>query len=634
MENSSTLVHKIYKNLKNAKNHVAKWRKQAMESYDFFAGDQWSTSDVAKLEETGRQPIVFNRTVRVVNAIAGLELQNRQQVSYVAREPNDNINAELLTNAARWVRDNCDAEDEESQAFKDLLITGVSCIETRLDYESDPDGTILIDRVDPLEMLVDPASRKRNFDDARFIARVKKYSKTEFKELWPDKYFDVASQRNNFLDDTNIQAVDNREASFYRGNNVNDDQDFTEIEVVQYQYFERETYYRVFDGDKVTELDTDKYKKMKDWFAINGIEVVKQTRRKYKQKFLCGMTVLEEGDSPVNAFTFRFMTGLYDRNNNTWFGIMRIMKDPQSYANKWLSQIMFIINSNAKGGYFYEANAVSDTRKFADDLSRPDKNVQLNPGGLGKIQPKTSPPYPEGIDRLLGYAVTSINDIVGVNLEMLGIANRDQAGILEMQRKEAGITVLADFFDAIRRYRKEQGRVLAQFVLEYISDGRLIKINGQESAQYVPIFRETFDFKFDVIVEDSPTSPNQKERTFLALSSMLPGLIQAGFQVPPEILDYAPLPAALTEKWKNLIQDRGPSELEKLSDQIKAQLAQLEVAKKSNEVKQQEIDMVKTTTEVDLNVAKAQHERTLSDDDSERKNFETISKIYNTINKQ
>ena len=155
---------------------------------------------------------------------------------------------------------------------------------------------------------------------------------------------------------------------------------------------------------------------------------------------------------------------------------------------------------------------------------------------------------------MMEFSIQSIRDAAGVNLEQLGQANRAQAGYLEAQRKESGMTILAGLFDSLRRYRKVQGRLLADFIKLYLSDGRLVRIVGGDGIEkYIPLLRQDDTVKYDVIVDESPTSHNVKERVFTMMMQMMPTLAQMGVPIPPEVVDYMPLPSGLTEKWKQQI---------------------------------------------------------------------------------
>src|SRR3990167_2294494 len=165
------------------------------------------------------------------------------------------------------------------------------------------------------------------------------------------------------------------------------------------------------------------------------------------------------------------------------------MKDPQRWANKWLSQIMHIMNSNAKGGLLAERGAFVNPRRAELELSDPASITFLNDGGLGKVQPKPTLPYPEGLDRLMAFAIGSIRDVTGVNVELMGMTNRSQPGVLEYQRRQAGVTLLAGFFNALRRYRKEQGRLVLDFIQTYLADGRLIRIDSSGGPRFIPLLR-------------------------------------------------------------------------------------------------------------------------------------------------
>jgi hypothetical protein len=577
IDDDEDLVKEITDNLKADRSHWARWRTEARESYDFFAGVQWSEDDSAILREQNRPVVTFNRIARTINAVAGLELQNRQEVRFLPRTLDDSGVTELLTGAAKWARDNCDAEDEESEAFQDALICGVGWTETRIDYEQDPEGMIITERVDTFEMLPDCNSKKRNFDDAKHVSRIKELPKKEYQDLL--KKFGIKDDGmapGVFWNDTEGEPHDAQNAYRYENDYSDRTSKPSTYSVVQYQWYESEDVYQVEDLDgKVTKLDKARYKKLKPMIEMHNLRAVKQPQRKYYQAWVCGNRLLNKEESPCQkGFTFRGITGLRDRNRNVWTGIVELMKDPQRWANKWLSQIQYIINTNAKGGLLAESDAFKNPRQAEDQWAESNSITWLNPGGLQKVTQKQPANYPEGLDRLLQYALQSINDVPGVNLELMGMANRDQAAVLEESRKQSGVTILAPFFDALRRYRKEQGRVLAYFIKEYIADGRLVRIAGQDGAQYVPLLKDSLTFEYDVIVDDAPSSPNMKERVFGVLNQIIPMALQAGIPIPPDVLDFAPIPEALAQKWKQAINKPNPQ-----ADQMKQmqmQMAELE----------------------------------------------------------
>lgn len=610
---SDEIIKEIRTNIRKAKDHLNNWFEDSRQAYDYYAGNQWEAEDIAKLREERRPAVVFNRIPRTINAIVGIELDNRQEAIYTPRQNKDGMVSEVLTGAAQYVRDNCDAEDEESQAIKDALITGLGWIETRLDYETDPDGAILIERVDPMEMVYDVSAKKRNLSDAAWVAREKTYSKKDFHSIWPDVDVDTLPYQEH---NKGLQPHDAQLAPWYKiDQSANDDRPRDKVTVIQYQKWVRKTFYRIQKNDNsIVEMDEKEFKQMKTAIDRMGYKYIKQTRKVYKQWFIAGSEVLEEGDCPVNEFTFRAITGMLNRNVNTWFGMVHLMRDPQMWANKWLSQALHIFNSNAKGGWFAEENAFKNPRQ-AERTIATSETTYLNEDGITKIMKKEVPAFPAQINELLSYAVAATSELVGVNLESLGQVNREQAGVLEVERKRTTITILADFFDAVRRYRKEQARVLADFIKTYISDGRLVRIAGPGVGEYVPLVKEQLNFKYDIVIDDMPSSPNQRERVFSTLVTLLPSLMQAGIPIPPEILEYAPLPASLIQSWQKLINEPKENKMEQMKEQIRIQLAELEKAKMQQDLSNRKADELETKSKVALNFSKIQHERAMAEFD-------------------
>lgn len=582
--------------IKKSRNHWSTWRDEARECYKYYSGEQWTDQDKQYLKSENRQAVTFNRTTRTINAVVGMEVQNRQSVVYHPRGVEDGGLTDLATQAAKWVRDNCDAEDEESESFADTLICGIGWTSTRMDYEMVPEGQVIIERIDPFEMGVDPSSNKRNFDDSKYRFRIKKYSRAEFEERFPGK--DWAGGGTFGFGDDGDKTHENTRDKYTREIGQIEE---SEIEVAQLQYYELEYVYFVEDQAGVmSEVPPKVIERVRAIAPLQGWKVSEEKRpkRKYEEVFLTPHEILEENELKCGSFTFSAITGLRDRNENTWFGLVRLMKDPQMWANKWLSQILHILNSQAKSGkLLYEAGAFTNPKRAATEWAKPNTMIEMTPGALGsgKIQQLQAMSFPPGMEMLLQYAVQAINDTPGVSTEMLGLANRNQAGVLEESRKQAGITVLAVFFDSLRRYRKEQGRVLLAYIRDYISDGRLIRISNGLGSQYTPLLRDKMSEQYDIVVDDAPSAPNQQEKTYKILAEMLPQLMQAGVPVPPELIDYAPLPSELKVKWRQHI------EKSKQNPQAEA-MAQMEMEKAKAEIASQlakaKLDEAKAATEM------------------------------------
>jgi hypothetical protein len=559
------------------------WRGGARDDYAFIAGDQWLEDDQALLKEQKRPPITFNYSEKMIDAVVGAEVSNRQEITYAPREMSDGPLAELWTNAGKWVRDSANIDDEETEAFRDCLICGMGWTYTRMTYVEDLDGMIDDDRVDPLEMYPDPSASKPCLIDRRYSFRTWWVDERVAKRQWPD----VIAFAEEAEAAAGVDFI--RRGHRYEGEAVDDPEMHKgQVQIRHYECVEQEAVYRVAAENSIMEVPASDFARLRADLDSKGIKYVKQFRNVYYQAYFAGDTLLEGDKSPCQVgFVYQCITGKRDRNRNTWYGLTRVMKDPQRWANKWLSQILHIVNSNAKGGLLAEVGAFVDPQRAQDEWSMPESITLLKEGGLGKVQQKQMTTYPSGLDRLMEFALSSLPQVTGINLEALGLAAREQANVLEQSRKQAAYGLLAPVFDALRRYRKHQGRILLDFIHNYISDGRLIRIGGPESQQFIPLTKAPDAPRYDIIVDQSPNAPDVKEKTWGVLQQILPAMMRAGLPVPPDLLDYTPLPTALTLKWKQFSQQQhvDPAKIQQMQQQAQQQMQQL--AQENQQLKQQ-----------------------------------------------
>lgn len=550
------------------RDHWHLWRQEAVRCYDFRAGHQWDEEDLQILRDQTRPAITFNRIGPFVDSVGGLEINNRQETRYSPRQVGASGVNDLLTGAAQWARQECDAEDEETEAFLDAVTCGLGCVQTRMDYDDDPDGMIRQDRINPLEMLPDSNARKQNLSDSQHQMRITDITLAAARELLPDvPDEDLHASWAEDVGDTASDPHNARLAPYYRVDQADKtDRQQHMVRMAEVEWWQYEPAYRVLDPatGRFFMIDAQKASTLKFRARVLGAPVhMLKDRRKRHYKAIVGAVVLKIMDgADRGGFTYKFITGKRDVSKGTWYGLVRAMIDPQMWSNKWLSQGLHILNTNAKGGILAETDAFADIDEARDDWASADSITELNPGGLQKIQQKEPPAFPNQLNLMMSLAIDAIPMVSGINMELMGqsTSTAPQVGMVEVGRKQQGMNVLAALFNAKRRYQKEQGRLLLWMIQEFISDGRLIRIGGPENAQYVPLVHEPGLAEYDVIVEDAPTSPNMKDKVWAALMQMFPLL--RGMNIPPAFyvnaLKYSPTPASFVQESQKILSQPPP----------------------------------------------------------------------------
>lgn len=548
----------------------SQWLDTATEAFGFVAGEQLSTEDKALLDAQQRPHIVFNRVQTILKAVAGMQINGRSEIKFLPRNNDDTEVNEVLSAASKWMADGCDAEDEESAAFQDCCVCGMGWVETRFTYDDDPMGMYVEESVDPREMRWDRTARKKNLVDARRMTRIRKMPLADAMQMFRGKTkFQIDAQWaegsavDRGGDPKSIEEKRIRDGS----DSYIEHDDKNEVTLVCTEWWEREPYWRVADpmSNTLIDLTDEEHAKLKDRFAALGMELksVQMTRKRYYRAWL-GNEYLGGGPAPCgDRFSWACITGEYDKQKRMFYGLTRVMKDPQMWANKFMSQIMQIMNATAKGGIMAEMSAFEDMEEAEETYAMPESITWMADGALSGQKPKIMPKPGQGdasaYVNLLQLAISSIKDVTGINLELLGQQDQNQPGILEHMRKQAGMTVLATLFDSLRRFLKIVGHKRLYYIQERMSDGRLIRVVGDEYTRAVPLAKEQTTGVYDAIVDDAPTSPNQKEANWAIIQPML-AVFKDQLMNNPDVLvmvlRYSPLPSALVEAIAKVIKQQ------------------------------------------------------------------------------
>lgn len=604
--------------------HSSEWRRQAKDDFAFVAlHGQWDDASREHLKSEERPIVTFDQTSKFVKALCGLEVNNRQQTTYLPRDVRnaEEVKAnEVLSNASDWMAQGADASRHQSRAFRDAVICGMGWTSGEISYDDDPMGKYIEERCNPLEMGWDCDARDANLHDSKRRWRLREMTIETAKGLIPgvtdDPSFHIDDLDASWAADFNTGAGElktKREKELRNENIEEDDDPSRKVRVLQIQWWEFESYVKTvkFDprnpevsGESV-DMSEDEFEQTNAQFkAMYGmpLPMAKLRRKVWRQAFVGGK-VLKVGPCPRrDGFTFHCITADPDDTRGTWFGIVQALRDPQIWCNKFFAQMMHIINTTAKGGLIAESDAFPDIRQAQETYARPNAITIVTPGAVakGKIMAKPGQAMTAGVMQLMQISDTMFSKVSGMNVEIMGMADRQQPGVLEAQRKQSAMTIMATLFDSLSAFRREVGGMRLTFIQDYLADGRLIRVHGDDGVSALPLLKDKTIGAYDVIVDDAPSSTNMKEKAWAALMTLLPTVQN---MLTPEVvvmlLDYVPnLPSRLVEELKKIASEPPPPE--QLEQQKRAAEA---------EVSDKEAGAVQKKSAAVLNLAKAANER-------------------------
>lgn len=537
MNNKDDLYNNLMSKFLDIKDSNIEWYEQAKEAYNLYHGNQWSEEDINSMKCLGRPYLTFNNIQPFINAISGSEISNKQVIKYYPREPGDLKSDELLTSIADWFRESTMGDEVDTVVFKDSLICGMGWSETTLDYSNNPDGEPCIRRLDPLKMYWDNSSLEDNLKNAKFLFYINTLPIEELEELFPNV------DRNEF----NIQDGEGNQVKNFGS-------------VIEARYKIRKKFVRYINpfDNRVSDVPKSIFDEFKREFSFINLEYQEFSKEVVEKAFLGNSKLLEEPTELLinnSSFGWNVITAYCDNIKKQYYGLIKGMRDPQLCINKFFSETVANYNMQAKGGMLVEEGALLDKDQFTDTLTRPDQVTFLSRGGLSMIQSKPVAEISPVLPTLLSYSESQMNQVVGVSKEFLGIREVNQPGILEQQRKQSTLNILAPLFENLKLYRSVQGKDILYIIQNYLTDGRLIKIIGQDKAQYISLIKGTLNNKdYDIIVDDAPLSLNSQERDYNTAMQMLPLF---GNNLPPEllleVLKLSPLPSSFIDKAEQII---------------------------------------------------------------------------------
>lgn len=494
----------------------------------FKAGDQELWNDIyGNLPAFRKRVFNFNRIRRVCNMITGYQRRNRKSTIITPVENSDEETANIFSKAMIWAMQQDNTLETISEAFDGAVTTGMNLLSVWMDYRSDPiNGDVKCDNVSYNGYLIDPFFKKHDLSDCNYIWTRKWLTKTQVKSLLPDRQKDIDSLAANGSRDGKFQFMP--ESYNYGMKDL--------LTYDEYWYRDYRTQKLLVDvktGETMEWKGQDEDLK-RFLAAYPEMTVIDNQIQTCKMGIVVQGQVFYHGPNPMGIDLYPFVPVLgYYEPQIPYFpwriqGVVRGLRDSQYLYNRRKVIELDILESQINSGYKYKENALVNPEDIF--LQGQGKGLALKESAqmsdVESIQAPQVPPSMIQLSQLLGEEIQQIS---GVNEELLGSADDDKAGVLSMLRQGAGLTTLQNLFDQLDFSQKLLGRIYMQCMQANFSPGKMKRITQEEPT---PQFYNKAFGKYDAVVEEGLNTATQRQMQFKQLLA----LKELGIPVPNNVL--------------------------------------------------------------------------------------------------
>ena len=305
--------------------------------------------------------------------------------------------------------------------------------------------------------------------------------------------------------------------------------------------------------------------------------------------------------------------------NNSPYGTVKNVMDPQDDLNKRHSKALFILSTKQS---IVQKNAVDDHDAFVEERDRPDGHMVVNDVAGVEIRED------RGLARehvmLMDQDKAFIESISGVTDEARGIETNASSGVAMRSREQQAHVTTAELFDNYRFAFQMSGEIQLSLIEQFYTDEKVIRVAGEKGGlefikmnmadEYGEIENDITATQSDFIVEADAYHASVRQAMFESFGGMITKL-------PPEIslqlldlwIDLSDLPGkdVMVDRIRAINGQRDPDE-DQEDPEVQARLqAEAEEAQKQKEIEERmvELEMALKDAEIGEKDAEAEKDR-------------------------
>lgn len=476
--------------------------------------------------------LFFNKIRRIRNMITGYQRRNRKSIISIPQHNSAQETADQFSEILLWSMNNSNMFNTISEAFEGAITSGVNLLSIWMDYRNDPvSGDIKCDNYSYNSFMLDPYFRKADLSDCNFVWVRKWLSKAQAASLMPERAKEIQS----------MPYYANRDGKFpFQPENFQ----YSMKKLVAYDEFWYLDYRKVRTLVDPVTGETLEWKGNEEALKIYKrmyplVKIIQTDKQTVKVVIMINGKVFYHGPGMygIDRYPFVPIFGYFEPEIQyfPWKmqGIVRGLRDAQYAYNRRKRIELDILESQINSGLkVKEDSLVNPDDAFLTGQGRVlwlKKTAQMT--DVEKEQPAQIPPSMFEASELLAREILENS---GVTEELLGMADGDKVGIVEMLRQGAGLTTLQGLFDQLDLSHKLLGEVMIEMIQENFSIGKIQKILGKNPSRE---FEDRFFSKYNIQVEEGFMTNSQRQMQVAQLLSLVESEILPPNVAGPVIID-------------------------------------------------------------------------------------------------
>lgn len=418
-------------------------RVDSEQARDYKDGKQYTSAQIAKLNEL-KQPVVIENLIRPkVDYLCGLERQTRTDPKANPRTMAHEDDANAVTDVLRYVVEDQDYPVKRSAVFDNMLVEGFGGVEVH-HHETRQGIDPKVDQIAWDRLFFDPHSSAADFSDASYLGFI--------------TWMDADSARAKWQDDAAKAVIDTTVAR--------------PLSTATEAYEDKPRWAYWFDTKRRRIRIVTMYKLVDAvWnrvvFTLAG-----------ELEPLAPSPYLDEDGNPECALILQ--SANVDRDNDR-YGICRDFITLQDEVNARRRKFLHQINSRPM--------RISPASGLSPDAARKEFN---RPDGIlvaeqGEVEDLSRADASMGHFNLLAEAKQAINS-VGPNATMQGKSGQDQSGRAILALQQGGMTEMAPLLDNLRHFNVRVYRAIWNRIRQFWQAERWVRVTDDEkTARFVAV---------------------------------------------------------------------------------------------------------------------------------------------------